>query len=386
MKVRRGLSTNNDAEADQYVAQLNEILANERYWSLSSKLEAEQRFARVVVDAFYSGLEVATEHPLQIRENSIPLPSAREGYARVLLVGTTGAGKTTLLRHFIGSHPRTDRFPSTSTGKTTVADLELVTADGPFSGIVTFLPERVVRGYLQENLSAASLAAWRGEDDAEIARQFLQHPDQKFRLNYVLGSWNDADDGEDWGFDEDGAVDDGSGESEESASPTEQERRDNQRLLEEWIVRIRTLAAQTGGGVTQLLSIDWETLKGGDLDAAEEVFSEALEDSAGFDELISEVFDAILRRFNYLEAGQLTRTSTSWPVKWELTLDDREQFLTAVRWFSSNFAPRYGRLLTPLVQGMRVRGPLFPSGILREPRLVLIDGQGLGTRRTLHQA
>jgi hypothetical protein len=245
---------------------------------------------------------------------------------------------------------------------------------------VTFLPERAVRGYLQENLSAAALAAWRGESNAEVARQLLQHPDQKFRLNYVLGSWADADhEEEDWGFDdEDVVVVDDAESSEDTDTPTEQERRENQRSLEGWVAQIRALAEQTGTGVTHLLGIDWTTLKGGDLDAAEEVFSEAFEDSAGFDELVSDIFDAILRRFDYLESGQISRTSTRWPITWELTIEDRAGFLRAIRWFSSNFAPRYGRLLTPLVQGTRVRGPFFPVSLGREPRLVLIDGQGLG--------
>ncbi len=40
----------------------------------------------------------------------------------MLLLGTTGAGKTTLVRQFLGTDPATERFPSTSTAKTTVAD------------------------------------------------------------------------------------------------------------------------------------------------------------------------------------------------------------------------------------------------------------------------
>ena len=57
-----------------------------------------------------------------------------------------------------------------------------------------------------------------------------------------------------------------------------------------------------------------------------------------------------------------------------------EVFLRKVRWFSSNHFRQFGRLLTPLVDGIRVRGPFRPS--LKElqvaERLVLLDGQGLG--------
>ena len=49
-----------------------------------------------------------------------------------------------------------------------------------------------------------------------------------------------------------------------------------------------------------------------------------------------------------------------------------------IRWFSSNYHKAYGRLLTSLVQGIRAKGPLAPDYVDEIPRLVLIDGEGLG--------
>jgi ABC-type multidrug transport system ATPase subunit len=69
----------------------------------------------------------------------------------VLLAGTTGAGKTTLLRHVIGSSHEHDRFPSTSTARTTIADAEIITADGDYEAAVTFMSEFEL---------AAGLAPW----------------------------------------------------------------------------------------------------------------------------------------------------------------------------------------------------------------------------------
>jgi hypothetical protein len=47
--------------------------------------------------------------------------------------------------------------------------------------------------------------------------------------------------------------------------------------------------------------------------------------------------------------------------------------------FSSNLASRFGRLLTPLVNGVRVAGPFVPDWNNRQqPKLVLLDGEGLG--------
>src|SRR5438093_116370 len=81
-----------------------------------------------VVTAFFVGMQpMPAGSAAATRERYIPLPTLEDGYRRVLLLGTTGAGKTTVVRQLLGSHPVTDRFPSTSTAKTTIADTELIT-------------------------------------------------------------------------------------------------------------------------------------------------------------------------------------------------------------------------------------------------------------------
>lgn len=46
---------------------------------------------------------------------------------------------------------------------------------------------------------------------------------------------------------------------------------------------------------------------------------------------------------------------------------------------SSNHSPRFGRLLTPLVNGVRVAGAFLPAwNRSQQPTLVLLDGEGLG--------
>ena len=82
--------------------------------------------------------------------------------------------------------------------------------------------------------------------------------------------------------------------------------------------------------------------------------------------------------FDLLDGGTLTHHHSGWPSKWTLESEDRAEFIEQIRWFSSNYAPQFGRLLTPIVDGIRVRGPLFPSFNKAAPKLVLLDGQGLG--------
>ena len=132
----------------------------------------------------------------------MPLPGKDDGYSRVLFMGTTGTGKTSLLRHLIGSDPKNDRFPSTSTGKTTIADIEVIISSGDFEAVVTFFPRRLIRTYIAESVLEACKTAWRVESDERVVRDLLNHKEQRFRLGYILGSWapgNQEPDEDDWG-------------------------------------------------------------------------------------------------------------------------------------------------------------------------------------------
>src|SRR5690349_17689807 len=196
LKVRRGLNTTIDHEADSLVAELNSLLSDRAWWSADRRGDAERLFKPQIVSAFFDGIEVGASDSAQLRERHIPLPSHDEGYARVLMAGTTGAGKTTLLRHGIGSSHEADRFPSTSTARTTIAETEIITAVGPYKAAVTFMSEFEVRAHIDECVEAACLAAIEGQDDTKVAAALLTHREQRFRLSYVLGEMPAEESGE----------------------------------------------------------------------------------------------------------------------------------------------------------------------------------------------
>ena len=99
----------------------------------------------------------------------------------------TGAGKTTVVRQLLGSDPKTDRFPSTSTAKTTIADTEIVVAPGSFRGVVTFVPRDEVVEHLVDCASKAAAQSLQGVSDAELRPVLLDDENQRFRFSYVLG-------------------------------------------------------------------------------------------------------------------------------------------------------------------------------------------------------
>ena len=143
LKVRRGLGTSDKAAAEKLVAEMNQLLQDEVWWTAAKYPEALQAFDQRIVDAFYDCIQAGVVDSFEIRNGAIPLPGKAEGFAKTLIVGTTGAGKTSMLRHLIGSDPETDRFPSTSTAKTTVSDIEVIPVEGPFQAAITFVSEPV---------------------------------------------------------------------------------------------------------------------------------------------------------------------------------------------------------------------------------------------------
>src|SRR5262249_53835858 len=155
-RVRRGLGTRDDVEAELLRRQLNELLADARYHDASARADAERRFDHRIVDIFFDKMRPSETDFRAIRDAAIQLPNSKDDdYRRVFLLGTTGAGKTTLVRQLIGTDPAIERFPSTSTAKTTVHDTEIVVEEGPWRAIVTFVSSDEVREYLTECISAA---------------------------------------------------------------------------------------------------------------------------------------------------------------------------------------------------------------------------------------
>jgi len=377
LKVRRGLGTTDETEATKLVDQLNSILSDQRWWSADRRAEAAREFAPPVVAAFYDGLEMGKISPIAIRDSKIPLPTTDDGYARVILAGTTGAGKTTLLRHLIGANHKKDRFPSTSTSKTTTAEIEIITAEGNFDAVVTFMPEHEVRAHIDECIEDACLEAIRGSSDSKICSCLLTHREQRFRLSYVLGNLEVEKD-EDDSFDFEDESDTEEVDSLETLN--DDERRRNRENLAELLARIRALSIQVGAEVAKELDPLEKQESPDDRATWLELFGDSLYEDEEFSRIALDIKDLIEDRFALVDSGSFDRGPTGWPVMWTFEAGSREQFLRQIRWFSSNHHQQFGRLLTPLVDGLRVRGPLLPAHLDLQvaPKLVIIDGEGIG--------
>lgn len=380
LKVRKGLNTQDETEADRLVAQLNELLADEKWWSADRRKEAEQKFEEVIVSAFFDGMEAGKHDSLSLRESVIPLPRREEGYSLILYTGTTGAGKTTLLRHVIGSRHAEDRFPSTSTARTTTAEIEIVTADGPFEAAVTFMPEHEVRAHIDECIEEACLRTVEGKSDDKIMSGLLAHREQRFRLSYILGGWNqqaNEPSTDDFSFEDD---EEGAEELPEEEAVTAGEIAANRQRLEDALARIRDTSASAAEATERNLGAALADLNPDDRSAWLELFTESLHEQDAFSKLALDLMEEVQERFAKIQSGVFQNGPTGWPLLWTFQAEDRDEFLRQVRWFSSNHHAQFGRLLTPLVDGVRVKGQFHPQpeGLRVAPRLVLLDGEGVG--------
>ena len=111
----------------------------------------------------------------------------------------------------------------------------------------------------------------------------------------------------------------------------------------------------------------------------EEELDNLLRDDEAFHLVADELIDEIEKRFAILEMCGDVHAKQGWPLSWRWESDDRAAFLRTISRFSSNYAPLFGCLLTPLVNGIRVAGPFSPTWMDGgRPRLALLDGEGLG--------
>ena len=304
--------------------------------------------------------------PLGIRESGIPLPTRDDGYATLMLVGTIGAGKTTVLRRIIGS----ERFPSTSTARTTTADIEIIGADGPYKAIVTFMDPREARDEIEKCLHNACRMAVTDGRDNRIASVLLSPPEQRFRLSYPLGAWESDRDG----------TPPSQEQLPDLETTSDEEREEYQARLRDFVSRIKEVTQQAAEQTDATGSTLADARRSGERDAWLNLFEELVQAEPGFGVLTTDILAEVRKRFDWIEEGLFTEDEDGWPLAWQYESVEWESFLPQVLRFSGNHRGQFGRLLTPLVNGIRVQGPfLSEDNILgSERKLVILDGEGLG--------
>jgi len=378
-KVRKGLGTDDRVVADALVSELNQLLADPTFHSPAARAKAEAQFDRRVVEIFYDGIESKKQSYRTLRDEHLPFPPREAGYPRILLLGVPGAGKTTLVRQLIGSHPDRDRFPSTSVNRTTTCETELIVGHDEFSAVVTFMSEEEADFEVRQSVSGALLRAIDATSDTDVAKALLERSDMRFRLKYMLGDWPSEDiDDDPYETETEVAVEE-TDTSPLMVSPTDAEKLATK--LRTYVATIREIAAGCLDEVEKLQA-PIDALSPDERNTALDWIQELAEQSDTYATLVSDILDDLREKFEGVPFGRLLKTTTGWPRLWLMTapVSERDEFLAAVRFFSGIDRRHWGKLFTPLVNGIRVAGAFTPIWAAGEqtPRLVLMDTEGLG--------
>lgn len=361
-KIRRGVGVD-EFEAQKIFDDLMKLLRDETYWSPSEQQRAMNDVHLRAVGIFYDQMDdEVSEDTWDLRERYIAMPKNNDGFARVMLLGSTGAGKTTVIRQLIGTAPDEVSFPAISPSRTTTCNTEFIFAPTTYTkAIVTFISQSQTRILTEESIWEAFKKSVLGRDRKRVAKALLSHPENRFRLSYILGQYRNQNSV---------AL---CNEVSDSPYPDQNSLQND---LEYILSEIEEIALEARAACP----VDVE-----ELDEAVDLLYEDFvrEETARFHDLVDYILGKIRDRFSSVQSiqeGNFHRDIKGWPVYWTYESEDKGDVIAQMRWFAGNDGRRFGQLLAPVVNGIRIEGPFKPSWWRGEtlPPIVLIDGEGVG--------
>lgn len=374
IRVRRGLGTSNEDEAQKIVDQMNEILSDPMMWSIDKKQLAQDKYSKIVVDAFYDFLESEVFDHNQILNDVLPFPTRKDGYGKAIFMGHTGAGKTSVLRCIMGTQKH--KFPTTATGRTTTCTMEVILSDsGEYELVVTFMTRELLMLYVKECVQNAVMFCVEKQNNvlnADIAEKLLTHKELTVRLSYILGHPSMLEQGDDEFADEDEEIID---EGEETSVELDQQE------IEEFVDKINENLDSIKLISKEFLEsrADQDSFNEEDEEISLEMF---LEKSDKYNDIIDDIVEDIQQKFSILTEGTVISENRGWINAWHFKTTDSDKFINVAKRFSSNNKSQWGTLLTPIVQFVRIKGNFKPPFAEETPKLVLVDGLGLGHKTT----
>lgn len=375
VSVRRGLGTSSEIEAQKLVDQMNGILSDPMMWSIDKKQIAQDKYSNIVVDAFYDFLETEVFDHVQILNEVLPFPTRKDGYGKAILMGHTGAGKTSVLRCIMGTQK--DKFPTTATGRTTTCTMEVILSDTEeYELVVTFMTRELLMLYVKECVQNAVVFCVERKNEvrkSDVVEKLLTHKELTVRLSYILGHPSMIGEEDDEFADENEKI---INDSEETSVELDQQ-------------EVKELVSKINENVESIIAISKEFLETGiNLDKSDEEgdyeisLEMFLEKNNKYNDVIDDMVEDVQEKFTILTDGNVIAENRGWVNAWYFKTTDREKFINVAKRFSSNNKAQWGALLTPIVQFVRLKGDFKPSFADETPKLILVDGLGLGHKTT----
>lgn len=363
-KIQRGAGTSNEKEASRIADDLQEMISDERWHVASKKAEAMEQFDRIAVEAFFDYM------PNVIADNSvldvIPMNTLNDGYIKTVLMGMSGVGKSSLLRWLLGTVD--DAFPATSTNRTTTSDLEVIKANqNEYELAVQFMSRNELESDLVDNILDSIeyiMTEARVDgfiDDVQLQLMIFNHEEMATRLLYTFGmpEFSEDNDEEDDEEEENDSIED---QDDTFALPEykfDEKKRD--RFIFDIADRVKKVAQEYIDAGNDFSQIE------GDLFNNDEVLS-----------IVDDIISAVIEKFDLLKDGKRTNPKATWPEGWYYKTENREEFIKTVKIFVSVSSKAWGKLLTPIVKALRVKGPFKEEGASKVTPGIIIDGMGFG--------
>ncbi|MCM3002983.1 hypothetical protein ACQKJC_12045 [Priestia koreensis] len=332
LKVRRGLGTADDQEADLLVKQMNELLLDDTLWSIHAKSRARSLYDERVIAAFYEDLEPMQMTDLKaVRERELPYPRREEDYNQIRFTG--GHERYEGLRQLLGLAD--EPFLQSNAIHAPHYELEWIACDSPtYEAVVTFLPFEKTKAYIEECVMKAAISYACDGGDHELARHFLQHEHEPFALRQLIGT---------------------TPAFYVTRFTATQPNVSVNEHVQEYIEIIRSQALQVRERLMETHDFTEKqfTYPTDDVLLA---FEETWRGEIEFTLLIDALMEEVEKRFHSLPQGRWTYTSEEWPECWRFQAKDPNVTLRILSILTSQDESKCGKLLTPLVEGIRVRG------------------------------
>lgn len=350
-KIRKGLGSNLEL-AQQVLNDVNKLLSNNYFWSLECYEESQKEYHYKAVEIFYGPMEYELiESSYEQRGKIITIPLSNP---KVMLLGATGVGKTSIIRQLIGTEPNDISFPAVSASRTTTCDTEYIFAPGDWGSVVTFLSQVEVIQLVSESIFEALKKAIKGQSEKDVATALLTHPEQRFRLSYLLGQYKIP-------------------KIESKKADDLPNYESNFEELQLIIEKIYALANEIQEKVVIAENLPEDEV----LVMYEEWLNK-------YSDLYTQVKDTIIEKikskFEVVNEGILFKDNTGWPIYWSHSSSEKDNIFKFLKIFAGNDGFYFGKLLAPLVNGLRIKGPFKPLWWEYDtiPNLVIIDQEGLG--------
>ncbi|WP_078409069.1 hypothetical protein [Priestia abyssalis] len=324
--VRIGLNTKDEEEAEKLRKQLQDLVADENFWTPKAKMKAKTLFDERVVAAVYGQWQEPSFEG--VRDSCLPFQS-EEGYANIQLIGDRGTGKTLLLRQLLGLNEEAEPFPAAGYSDSVRYEAEWLLADQEcYEAVVTFVPFMKIKAYVEEALLQAAMAyALESSEQKMIDALMGKEGMLRSLIGFLPSSVSNL-----YGW-----------------FPASYEKVH----LRRWAPYVKALQSEASRVRQAILSKP-------DAAAEPQSFKETWERDARCMQLAEALVEEVERNFGALEEGNIMYHEDDWPLCWRFKTKDRAYFLQVLYQLFGDDPAFDGKQLSSLVEGMRLKGPFRP--------------------------